>query len=300
MKTVILLLILISCSLPKKKVTEVSTVSLESNRNDSIVIEKGEDSTALIEEEAKVKYPKISLSIYSSVYHSLAMVEFFKELEKRKIKINTISSQAFGSVIAALYAKEGSVSSVEWSLFKLLKNLKSEVPYSKKWKDKVNKFIDSEFKSTMSHKMKIKLILPLIDENGQVEFIGNGRIETLLKRQINLAEENHFYRRPQNYHYRIEKFGVDLNLGMSFLPERPRISNIVGYNYGVATKHLGVVLSSKEDISIIKTSSSKELDNLLSLSDISMMYGKGIIQYVDEMEVKIKNWQEDSSASFQY
>ena len=298
MKLLLFFGLFFSCA-QHQKVADVTSVSLESKPEDKIVIN---DSTKADQELEfpKVREKSIALTMYSSLYHSLSLLEVLKNFEQKKIKVDIISSQGFGSLLAAIYAKDGSVGKMEWSLFKLVKNLHDKVPYSKSWREILDDFIDEEFKSLMLEDLKIQLLLPRINHVGLVSFEKNSSLGKLLKKQINLSVKDQYYKKPRIYDYLLKRYGRDLNVAISFMPEQPRLTRIVGYNYGLVTNHLGLVLSAKEEISILSTKTELPLDEIQSLADMTKEYNEAIMTFVDDVEDRLKIIQEDNSSGFQY
>lgn len=298
---VLIFLFLFSCA-NSKKIEEVSSVSIGTENQNTVKIDKNLKEQEVIdkEEEVEVKQPSIALTIYSSLYHSLATVELIKEIEKKEIAINTMSSHGFGIITLALYSRDKSISNVEWSLFKLLKNLKGKVPYSKEWKEVVIEFIDREFPSQKMKDLNPKLLIPSLDRENKVVFSQEGLVKSALKNVINLEQKFNFLTKPQIYHYSMDRNGIDLNFAISFLPEAPTFNRLNGYPYGLITRHLGLVINAKEDISLVRSNHITSVDKLSPITDINQMYKPGILLFTKNIEERIKSWQEDSSTGFQY
>ena len=296
----IILLALLGCA-TQKVVENVSTVNLNSPKKEEIIIEKNNfDPISSVFENEKEKEAKISLTLYSSIYHSLASIELIKELEKKEVTFSLVSSQDFGALIVALYAKSKSISHVEWSLFKLLKNLSREKPYSKNWINIVNTFIDSEFKNLEMKDLSPKLVIVEYDDEKSIQMQTEGVVSTLLKRSIDIENKKNYLAQPLIYHHRMERLGGDLNLGISFIPNNPSFDKINGYTYGVITHHLGVVLNEKDDITLFRTEKNLSLDKISPISDIIHLYKKEIESFVEVIIERKKNWQDDSSSRFEY
>ena len=304
-----LLFFFVACSQTKTiepfESVQITTASHEGS-SDAIKIKKSNlDSnpengeTEKISKNIKEK-PTISLSLYSSLYHSLALLNLLKSIEQEEIKISMISSHGFGSLVVALYAKERSISSVEWSLFKLLKELKDEKMYTPSWRDKVDRFIDDEFKNLRLDQLKVKLVLPQVVAGDKIDFITKGNIASILKRNLLLTAADNFLQKPDIYHYTIERFGIDINLAVSFIPETPSFEHLNGHSYGVITRLLGLVMNSQEDITLIKTTKNLSLDKIYPLADINDSYQDGVNIYVKQISQIYTKWQEDSSSGFQF
>lgn len=302
---ILFLILFFSCSISKELETiesiPVSSVDFESH--DEIVIQKSEqelNESVNIENENKQKEPVISLTLYSSLYHSLAILDLLKKIEQEKIQLTYVSSQGFGALIMALYAKNSSVSNVEWSLFKLIKILKGEKIYASGWRNKINGFIDEEFGDLTFEQLKIKLIIPHLVGENKMDFISDGVVAKVLKNNLLLASFDSFFQKPKLYHTVLKRFGIDLSLAVSFIPNAPSFINLNGYNYGLITRFFGLVLSIPEDIIRIGTSETFAMDQLYPLTDINEAYKKDVSEYIKQITQMYKSWKEDSSAGFHF
>lgn len=299
----LVLFALLSCaSKNKKEVEEVRTVSLLTRQKDSIKIDKDKDGPLLAEgdESSQDKQPNIALTVYSSLYHSLGIIELLKELERKKIPLHTVSSHGFAVITLALYARDRSVSRVEWSLFKLLKNLKGKTPYSKSWEATLADFIDKEFSNGKLEELNPRLVIPLLEQENKIVFQRRGPVKQALKKMINLEHKQNYLGKSQIYHYSIERKDVDLNFAVSFLPLSPTFNKLNGYPYGLITRHLGLILNSEEDVSLLRGDKISSIDKLSAMTDINQMYKAQISTFVQNLENKIKNWKEYGDSSFQY
>lgn len=283
-------------------VEDVNSVNIVQDSERAIVIESSGDEVAMsdnIEEETEKKV-KISLTLYSSIYHSLAAIELLKELDKNSIELFQVSSQGFGNLIFGLYGKYHSVGKVEWSLFKLLKQLNPYRPYSKKWMDIVNDFIDEEFKDERLEELRPKLIIPVLAEHSKVLYMDKGKAKTWIKNSLNLERKDQFYLKPQLYHFGLDRFLPDLNIAVSFIANTPKVSKMNGYSYGLITSHLGVILNSSDELNLLRTDIQWSMDELMAVSEISQAYRDEILKFIEELKKKIKNWQEEGSSGFSF
>ena len=101
---------------------------------------------------------KYTLALLGNGNQSLTFIGLLKEFERRKIKLVGLSGRGVGALVAALYAKYGKASRVEWILYKYLDKY---FPYSKDFEgayfDSVRKIIRREFKGLDFDKTKIEL-----------------------------------------------------------------------------------------------------------------------------------------------
>lgn len=297
----LILILLFSCSTAQKK-EEIVNVEMSTDISANVEIDKTQNTSygPSIETAPKIKTkPRsavISLTLYTSMYQSLAFLDLIKKLEKNSINISMISSQGFGSVLAALYAKEKSTSYLEWKLFDLLKRLKGKKIYSKDWSQTINSFISAEFKGLKVNQLKILLLIP--EFNGSSLVMNKSeKVSSVLKRAISLKEKSSFMTHPRLYHNDFTKMGADISLMLGFLPQFINFKNLDGYEWGVYTRYLGQVLKSENEVEILRTSKKVELDSLQPLSDINELYSVDLDLYIQTIIERHKQWQEENTNS---
>lgn len=236
----------------------------------------------------------ISLVMYTSVYQSLAFLHLIKEIEGRDVRISLVSSQGFGVVIAALYAKEQSASYLEWKLFELFELLKESQVYSKDWQKTINEFSENEFGQLKVNQLKLLLVVPKIVE-GKLILIKDEKVVDVIKHSINLRDESHFIVNPRLYHGEFKDFGVDLAFAVSFLPEVIKFDLMNGFEWGLYTRYLGKITQGETSISILHSNKSAPLDQVLPMVEISKRYRRDILEYLKLFDTKVLRWQEESS-----
>jgi len=305
MKFLILSLTLfISCSrLPVDVDTDLIGVDLDNMGADTVEIDRSKNvgygpkqSVGDVTGPTK-RIPVISLTLYSSIYHSLAILDLIKQLDKKNIKISMISSQGFGSVVAALYAKEKSTSYLEWKLFALLKKLKGQAVYSKVWNRTLGAFIEKEFNNLKVSQLKILFLTPENNNNNKLFLSLTDKVSSVLKRTLNIKSDSNFLSKPKLYSSNLKKLGADLSYSLSFLPARINFNNITGFEWGIYTKYLGFVMSNPEDIRVFRSEKSAPLDQLNSLSDINKLYSSFFEEYTSAIIKDIEQWQEEFTSS---
>jgi hypothetical protein len=297
----LILLLLFSCAQSKVDY-DITSVSLNTDINESVEINKnsksdyGPSKDVSSEGEQKSRKAIVSLTLYSSIYHSLPFIELIKGIEKKNIHISMISSQGFGSILAALYAKEKSSSYLEWKLFDLLSKLKNEKPYSNKWKNSLNGFVEKEFGKLKVNQLKLLLQVPeLID--GKIQLGSNSYVTDVIKTALNLSNKNNFFNKPKNYIEEVDLVGPDLSFNISFIPKSVQFKALSGLEWGIYTRYLGLVMKNDSNIFVMRSDSSGEIDEIKPLTDITKDYSKQIHEYVQMLELKIKDWQEESTTS---
>jgi hypothetical protein len=297
----LILLVLFSCAQTRVEY-DITSVSLNTDDKETLEIDKnsqsdyGPSKEVISNEEEKKRKAIVSLTLYSSIYHSLPFIEFIKQIEKKNLNISMISSQGFGSVLAALYAKEKSSSYLEWKLFDLLKRIKNLKPYTSEWKEILSVFIKEEFGVLKVSQLKLLLLIPqLVD--GKVSLVQNSSVVEVLNSSLNLSNKHNFFYKPKNYIEEVELVGPDLSFSISFIPKVVQFKTLNGLEWGIYTRYLGHVMKSDSSIYVMRSERSSEIDNLEPLSDITKDYAKQINEYVQVLEQKIKEWQEESTTS---
>ncbi len=298
MRFLLFILLFISCTTASQKDIEIVEVNLADDPSEGVTIEdstnnsfgKSEDVDKMLKEES----PKIALTIYSSIYHSLAFLPLIKELEKKKIKLNYVSSQGFGALIAALYAKEASASYLEWKLFDLMKKLRGKKVYSEEWNSTIVNFTQKEFKESKLDQLKVKLLIPEI-ENRKIVLNEQEKVVDAIRKTIDFKNEKNYFNVPDTYLGAIDRVGVDLNLSCIFIPEQVKFNKIDGYNWGVITKYLGMVMRPLDGIYQLKTTESVELDAEVPLSDLNRFYQDSINNFTQEVSRSIGKWKEENT-----
>jgi len=303
MRILIIYLLLTGCSAQKTS-SEFETVSMNSGVDTELKISENQTETygpdnQNANEEIKAlteKEPVISLSVYSSLYSSLALVDLFKRLEKEQLNISMIDANGFAAVVAALYAKEKSSNALEWKLFSLLKKIEGIKPYSKEWKEVVESFLEDEFKNMRLEQLKIFLKIPFLS-NEKMILLKTGKITEVLLKNLDLNDNENYFKRPAIYKRDLMESASDLNFNIVFLPKDIKFKLIDGYSWGIFTNYLGFIMKHSDEITKIETDRSLYLDELLPLSEINSAYSEGIKTTVEQFQAELKTWKEEITAS---
>lgn len=304
MKQIFFLLILISCAIQKPN-TEIETVSINSVEDNKLTIKESKtdligpvddstDSDAI--NEIKEKNPVISLSIYSSIYSSLALVNLFKQLEKEEINISFLNANGFATVVCALYAKEKNSNTLEWKLFALLKQLEGQTPYKQEWRSAVANFLAKEFKGLKLEDLKLSLQIPFVMD-GKVYLESRGAVEKVVLQNLDINDKSNYFLKPAIYKRNLVENNTDLNFNLVFLPEQIKFKLIDGYSWGIFTNYFGFLMKNSELISKVSTTKSMYVDELLPLSDINNAYQTGLNEIVEKFHNEIKQWREEITTS---
>ncbi len=151
-----LLLLFYSCS-------SIKPLSEKTEEGDPPIFIEQEEPTGDLEElpkEKKVSEHKIMF--LGKGLSSFMYVGMLKSLEKRKIKIKSVSGTGWGSLIAALYAKYDNINMIEWTSFKYFNE---DLPYkTKNFKaelyERYKSLLDKEFKKENEYSLKKIFVKP--------------------------------------------------------------------------------------------------------------------------------------------
>lgn len=296
-----LLLVLISCGHQQKQGEILSSIPIDSNEGVQVKIDNTVSYTPDLVKETDVikekKKPKVGIVLYPSIYFTQASIELFKEFEKKSIKIDSLSSFGYGSVLCALYAKEGSASYLEWKMFALNKLLINKRPYSKEWKATVISFLKKEFKSDKIKKLKVKLLIPNL-KDGEIIYDREVLIVDAVKESLELENHGNFFNSKFVY-FNLDNFlETNLTFNIAFLPEQIRFKYLNGLDYGIYTKYLGNLLKEKEKINLIQSKNHNEIDVMASSTDIIKLYQDNLSTFSEKIKNQYDEWKEDNSSSF--
>ncbi len=291
MRYLIIFLFSFSCSSYQQNKNISSTVQLKNNEK-NIVIDSNVEVPSRKVEKVEVKVPNVGIFLYPTLYTSLAVVELLRQLEAVHIKVNTISSFGYGAVIAALYAKEGTTSYLEWKIFALLRKLEGYTPYTKEWEKVILNFIELEFKNLKVNELKLSLVIPGIKSNPDRSIT----VADVLKSTLDIANKNHFIT-SKDFYFNIDSIiKTDIQFNIMFLPKEIGFEKLSSFNYGVYTYYLGQVMD-KDFIKIVHAESEIKLDKIYSSSDIYTLFFSNIVILRDHIEEDVSSWREDNSSS---
>jgi hypothetical protein len=301
MKFIVIILLLVSCS--SKKITpEVETVSIQKPNNKSLKIDTSLEIDEVFEpkadlpSEVEIKSVK-SLTIYSTLYSSLGLVEFFKRSEKKKHHFKVITANGFASIVSVLYAKKESASLLEWKLFELLKQIKGHIPFSKPWKRKIRSFMVKEFGSQTLDKLAVQVGIPEYNEENEITLSLKGGIVDNVMGSLDMGSSKAFYIRPIHYRGPLNMLNVDIKYQLSFVPSKFNFKKLEGYTWGIFTSYLSFIQDKPEDLILITTEKKLWIDKINPLSDIIHAYKKSIDDALIKFEEMEKEWKEENTAS---
>lgn len=285
--------LLIGCANLKQS-SGLGTISIGDGDSETLNIEEQVNSTygpeyigdSEVNSDSKNKNHVHSLSIYSTLYSTLGMVQFLKAAERKNIYFSTLTSNGFGSLISVLYAKKKSSNYLEWKLFDLLKKIKDEVPFQKRWKSTIRKFLKEEFGNQQLQQLKLLVVVPKI-VGGEVKLISVGSIVDTVMGALELDHKSNLYLKPSAFKSRFSSYGTDTHLSIAFIADDFRFRNLSGYEWGIYTNYLSFLNSKSHLYRPIKAKDIQFIDEILALSDITHSYEDGIEKalqfYIDEI-----------------
>ncbi|MAX65699.1 MAG: hypothetical protein QF441_14390 [Bacteriovoracaceae bacterium] len=293
----LLYIIILSGCTQLKQAHQIDSVSVTSEKKTDIKISKSSPSQINTQNEKKEivqkKLPVVALHIYPSLYHTFASIDFIKKLES-KTKVSMISSQGFGALIAALYAKEASVSYLEWKLFEVVKSLQGLTPFSQTWIKTINSFVENEFGQLKLNQLKIAFVHPELNNN-KIRMNQKDKVVDVLKKTLDLNHKKNFLLSPRVLNNDFERSGADLTFNIAFLPKKITFSSLSGFEWGLYTRYLGFLVGSSDEIRKIYSQERSALDKLAPLSDYLAPYSEGINESIDFISEQIESWEEEST-----
>jgi hypothetical protein len=300
---IVLIFILSSCA-RQSKVYEIGTVDLDSAKEQNLKIDKKTNTAYGPSSGAKHKNkqhtstdrePVVGLTLYSTLYNSLSIINLIKQLDSNDINLSMMSANGFGSLLISLYAKEKSISFLEWKLFELRKRLIGLVPFSRNWKKVLKIFLDKEFQEIQLHQMKMLVLIPTILD-GELVLQRSGRVADKVYAAIDLSNKSNFIRNPRIYEQKMKEFSADIHLSYYPLSIMPVLVKVEGLNWGLYTKYLGYLVKNTD---IIKNESTTKtnIDELQPLSDIQKSFQGANKLLTEKLIDRINQWKQENTAS---
>ena len=299
---VLLLISLVSCTKQKKEYG-LGTVSLDNSDAISLVINKNANTSYgpdvdLSDENSKEVAPReviLSLNLYSTLYQSVAVIDLLKRLEKEGINISILGGNGFASLLLALYAKEKSITYLEWKLFDLQKNLIDLIPYSPDWRSYLENFLQTEFGELRLSDLKTLLLIPII-KNDEVTFNDSAKVRKIVLESMTVENRKNILFSPEDFTMLFQKYSSDIHINMTYLSSNPKILKLDGFRWGVLTKYLGR-LKQIESNNILDSKDQLYLDKLISVSDIQKSFEQSNKNFVEKLKLKLDEWSQKNSTS---
>lgn len=268
-------------------------LSINSDSSDGYGPSTGEESDERIQESKKIVN---ALTVYSTLYSSLALVPLLKESESRKIPFSIITANGFASIVAVLYAKKKSSNYLEWKLFDLLKRLKDITPFSKRWESVIEKFLKAEFGAMQLQQLKVLVLIPE-NSKGEVKLSSTGSVVSKVMQTISLQNKRSYYQSPKDFTRKLDVIGMDLNLSVAFTSEKSNFKYLSGFKWGLYTTYLSFLDQNSHLYQAISTPKEQILDAVSPLSDISSTYRVSIEKILNDYQLKIEDWKNQNSTS---
>lgn len=247
-----------------------NSTNLEINENSNIEYGPsigGEQNVESGESDSGGAEPLIALVLYPSLYSTLSYIDLLYELEEQKVKVPIISSSGLGAVIVALYGLKKSLSYMEWKLFAILKQLKGVPPHTRQWYEVLNAFIDKEFGSIKLEQLKISLMIPFVEKNGNIKLVKTGELRKLLKKTLDISDASNFYFSPKSYRDEFKKFGVDDVFEVMQYAPAYQLKYTNEYYWGIFTSYISQIEKIPNILKVIARSNIS-IDELKPISEI--------------------------------
>ncbi len=217
-----------------------------------------------LEGEDSNNRPVLALDLLPSLYFSIGYVSTIKELEKKNIRVDIVSSFGFSSVVAALYAKYGTANMVEWKMFELFQKLGDKKPFSTEWRNILNSFTEKEFKELKLNQLQKVLIIPHI-KSGEIRLDLSEKVSDAISKAVNLSNKSSLMTfNRYDYSKKLASYGADHIYRISLLPEKISFKRPDGFLFGVFSR---IKSSTHEDTFSANLKSSDYMDALENISD---------------------------------
>ncbi len=180
----------------------------------------------------------LGLFIGAGGSRSLAVLEFLKEIERKKIRIASIGGVGLGAVIAAYYAAGISLADLEWSLYRFFKRSKGVKFYSPKWLALLDQIVLDRLDRQQITQCERNLIIPLYDKTKKrVIWITEGfRLRKLLKLNFYLAKSENNLQSALGREFQLDIFkqrlGVDYLMSINPLQRPLLLKKVSGFILG--------------------------------------------------------------------
>ena len=254
-----------------------------------------------IPEQSRIREPVVGLAHYSTMYHSQALIQSLRVMEEKSIKISVMTGYGFGGILAALYAKNKSVSYVEWKLFSLMKILKKNPIYSPGWLEKIRQFLNQEFQDKKANQLAILFAVPRYNKKGELILDYTDRIAKLLFSSLQMDQKGSFFTRPQPLKALMKNnLSADIVHTSAYLPERPQISQLADLEYGIQTMYLSKIMQEPDLFGLHSTPGRIAIDQLSQPSDIDFLYQDSEENQLEQLEQEINKWRADSTGALNY
>ncbi len=184
------------------------------------------------------KEPEVTRGLFISegIYNLAWNIGVIAQAENKDIKFNIVSGYGLAGVFAFLYAYHGNSNLLEWNWFKLLSELKGiKFPYSKKWRERILRFLDREYPKVKFSDLKLALIIPLCKDLKFSKSILDGFVKDAIA--MTLSTENPETNQSclgveKSYDY-LSSYGLKEIWRMDSLPEEIKLEYPQGFLFGL-------------------------------------------------------------------
>lgn len=182
-------------------------------------------------------------------------------------------------------------------MFALNKLLNNKRPFSREWKEIIVGFIKAEFKSSKVGDLKVKLLIPNLNE-GEIVYNKDALIVDLIRSALEIEGKGNFFNSKVVLYNLDNYLETNLVYNIAFLPEHIRFKYLNGLEYGIYTKYLGNLLKEKEKVNLIQSRDNSEIDVMASSTDIIKLYQDNLSIFSEKIKKQYDEWKEDNSSSF--
>ena len=197
---------------PQANITKEETIRIGDNGGQ--VFNQIEPS--ITDDKIDLKKIRVGLNFGPGLNRAINYVEVLKELEKNNIKLNVITGNEMGAVVAALYASGNTPEIIEWMFFKYFKEHKKSKIYSKEWIQEIDEYFLSKLRAQKIEDTEIKFYLTLYDrKTNKVYYFDKGNLRDLLLLNLRLKENPLVFKDGPEYAgaFQVETFNAKLLSG---------------------------------------------------------------------------------------
>lgn len=135
------------------------------------------------------KIPAVSLVLGPGLNRVRCYIPILKNIEKEGVKVHIVSGSGMGAVLASMYAMGLTPDKIEWQFHKFGRKAKDLKPFSKDWRDLVDKTFLKQLKGKKIQNGKKRLILSLYNiKQNKTVYLTRGDLYWTLKQHLKLGQ----------------------------------------------------------------------------------------------------------------
>jgi hypothetical protein len=206
------------------------------------------------------KLPAVSLVLGPGLNRVRCYIPILKNIEKEGVNVHIVSGSGMGAVLASMYAMGLTPDKIEWQFHQFGRKVKGLKPFSKEWKEMIDKVFLGQLKGKKIQNGKKRLILPLynIKQNKTVYFT-RGDLYWTLKQHLKLNQ----YLKKSNYmapfHKEIynsiemKRLGADIVGGLDVLTSSVEFQRVDHFLLGTYGKVAAIAKKEIESLGIYES-----------------------------------------------